>query len=100
MNICNQDLENIEKITSLVTAIIITNQDNYYQTITTEYKSQTVSNIHTISQISLIEGTYVQPQNPFVFLLKFEVIGQMQIVKTVEDKVEIIKEYELGTEIK
>ncbi|NER05682.1 MAG: hypothetical protein F6K17_25375 [Okeania sp. SIO3C4] len=103
VNIFNQDLEKIEEITSLVTAIILSNSNKFcygeenqnIKAITTEYQSKTVSNTHTISQISLIEGTYIQQQNPFVFQLKFEVIGQIQMVKTVAEKVEIIKEYEL-----
>ncbi len=67
-----------------------------YKTITTQYKSKTISNTQTISQISLIEGLYISQQNPFVFQLKFDAIGQMKIVKTVtDDNIESIKEIEL-----
>ncbi len=96
INICDSDQENVEKFTSLVTAIILMNQNKFYQTITTPDKSKTISNTQNISQISLIEGLYISQQNPFVFQLKFDVIGQMKIVKTVtDDSVESIKEIEL-----
>ncbi|MEM1167576.1 MAG: hypothetical protein AAGJ08_00400 [Cyanobacteria bacterium P01_H01_bin.35] len=96
INICDSDRENVEKITSLVTAIILTNQNEFYQTTTTKYNSKTISNTQTISQISLIEGLYISQQNPFVFQLKFDAISLMKIVKTVtDDTIESIKEIEL-----
>ena len=96
INICDADQVNVEKITSLVTAIILTNQNKFYQTITTQYNSKTISNTQNISQISFIEGLYISQQNPFIFQLKFDVIGQMKIVKTItDDTIESIKEVEL-----
>lgn len=99
INITEEKSEKLEEITSLITAIIITNQqtfiDNYNNSSNspTQYRSKTVLNTHTISEISFREGIYLNQQTPLIFQLKFDIIGQLKMIRIVgQDFAQAIKE--------
>lgn len=101
IDIYNQDLGKLEELSSLVTGIILTNQEkliqdyNNSQENATQYKSKTISTTHTVSKINLLEGVYTTLETLSVFQLKFEVFGQLKLVKTVTEEVSEIKEIEI-----
>lgn len=107
IEICDNDLAKIEEITSLITGIILTNQDKLIQNYNikkennsekpaTQYTSKTVSNTHIISQINLLGGIYTILENPFTFQLKLEVFGQIKLIKTVTEEAGVIEEVEIS----
>ena len=102
IDICHKDLGKLENFASLVTGIILTNQEkltqNYNnQKTATQYTSKTISTTHTVSKINLLEGVYTTLETPSVFQLKFEVFGQLKLVKTVTEEVSEIEKIEINS---
>lgn len=99
IDICDQELTNIEKISSLAAGIIITNHDEliqYYNfTQPTEYQTDKLTTIHTINQIHLLEGIYTTLTTPLKLQLRFNVIGQLKLTKTITEGVSPIKEIKI-----
>ena len=106
IDICTKDLERLEKLTSLVTGIILINQEKLIQDYNnpTEnnnsqkdatYTSKTISTIHKIGKINLLEGIYTALETPFTFQLKYEVFGRLTIAKTTKEDRSRIEEIEL-----
>lgn len=101
--ICDIDIDNIEKFSSIVTGIILTNSDEliqYYNFIKpTQYQTNQVITTHTISQINAIDGTYETLAPPFKLRLKFKVIGQLKLTKTVTEGVSPIRDVRINSRI-
>ena len=109
LDIYTQDLGKLEEISSLAIGTILTNQEQLIQNNnleqddnsehpTHQYQSKTISNTHTISQISSLEAIYISQEKPFAFRLKFAVIGQLKMVKTVLEEVGTIEHIEVKSD--
>lgn len=89
INIYDTDLENIEKLASLILGIILTNSEDlieqYNVTSTTHYESQQTTTTHLINQINALEGNYKTLDNTqnLNFEFKLQVKGHLKLVRTV-----------------
>lgn len=90
IDIVDTNLANIEQFSSLASGAILTSSDelivNYnFNSQITKYQTNQVITNHTISRISFINGTYTNLSATFKFQLKFQVIGQLNISRTVKE---------------
>ncbi|MBD2196754.1 MULTISPECIES: hypothetical protein [Calothrix] len=90
IDIWDDSLTNIDKYSSLIMGIILTNNDqliNDYNLNSqlTPYQTHHIFNTHQINQIRVMNGSYSSFSSPFKFQLKFQVIGQLRIRKTVSE---------------
>ncbi|AOY81297.1 hypothetical protein BJP36_16700 [Moorena producens JHB] len=100
IDICDADLTNLEKLASLTTGVILTNYkeliENYNLSNSTNYQAQQTSTTHTISQITIFEGSYDYLNNTSKLKLKWQVIGQVNFSKTITEFVDPIAEIEIN----
>ncbi|NEP25193.1 hypothetical protein [Moorena sp. SIO3I6] len=100
IDICDADLTNLEKLASLTTGVILTNDkeliENYNLSTANNYQAQQTATTHTISQITILEGSYDYLNNTPKLQLKWQVIGQVNFSKTITDIERLIEEIEIN----
>lgn len=88
INIYDRNLSNIEKYSSLILGVILTNSDDLMQQYNTaevtQYQSQQTLTTHLISQINLLEGDYKNSADILSFELKLQVKGQLKLLRKVQ----------------
>ncbi|MDF0551822.1 hypothetical protein [Kamptonema sp. UHCC 0994] len=92
IDIYDNDLGSIEKLASLILGIILTNSEDLLQeynvTKPTHYqenanKNPSTTTTHLINQINFLEGNYKTSVTPMIFELKWQVKGNIKLVRTV-----------------
>lgn len=101
IDILDNNLSNIEKYSSLISGIILTSNDELVTSYNvnsalTQYQTNQIVTTHLVSQIRLINGNYTNLFSPFKFQLKFQVIGQLTLSKTVRESVSPIQEIQIS----
>lgn len=79
----------VEKLASLVTAMILTNHDQlierYNFTDKTEYLAGQFLSTHALAQIQVIEGVHGRSDSAFKLQLRFKAAGQMTLTKEITE---------------
>ncbi|WP_424103246.1 hypothetical protein [Moorena producens] len=100
IDIYDADLTNLEKLASLTTGIILTNNkeliETYNLSTANNYQAQQTATTHRISQITILEGSYDYLNNTPKLKLKWQVIGQVNFSKTITEFVAPIEEIEIN----
>lgn len=105
IDIFDNKLANIEQYSSLISGIILTSNDELIKSYNfnsqlTQYQTNQIVTTHLISQIRLINGNYTNLFSPFKFQLKFQVIGQLKLSKTVGESVSPIQKIQISQDVK
>jgi hypothetical protein len=89
IDIYDTDLAAAEQWASLVTGIILTDQQEFIAafntTAKTEYQAGPYLTGHTLNQINFLEGTPTYTDALFNIQLKFNISGQLKLVKKISD---------------
>ncbi|AOX00806.1 hypothetical protein BJP34_16365 [Moorena producens PAL-8-15-08-1] len=100
IDIYDADLTNLEKLASLTTGIILTNNkeliETYNLSTANNYQAKQTATTHSISQITILEGSYDYLNNTPKLKLKWQVIGQVNFSKTITEFVAPIEEIEIN----
>jgi hypothetical protein len=101
IDILDNHLANIEKYSSLILGIILTSNDELIKSYNlnsqfNQYQTNQIFTTHLISQIRLINGNYINLVSLFKFQLKFQVIGQLKLSKTVRESVSPIQTIQIS----
>ncbi|NEP37736.1 hypothetical protein [Moorena sp. SIO3B2] len=103
IDICDPDLTKLEKLASLATGIILTNYkeiiETYNLSTANNYQAQQTATTHTISQITILEGSYDYLNNTPKLKLKWQVIGQVNFSKSITEFVAPIEEIEINQSV-
>lgn len=92
VDIIDSNLENIEKFSSLISGIILTNNDELIADYNSHFQAnpyqsnQIITNL-TVSYIHFLNANYSNFTNPFKFQLKFQVKGQLNLSRTVRESI-------------
>lgn len=96
IDIYDDDLRAVEPLASLISGIILTNSTNFIETFNTraktEYQAGPYATTHTIAQINLLEGLTNRLETIYSLQLKFNVIGQLMLIKEVVDGFGLIEQ--------
>jgi hypothetical protein len=100
VDIIDSNLENIEKFSSLISGIILTNNDeliadynSHFQA--NPYQSKQIIANSTISYIHFLNANYINLTNPLKFQLKLQVKGQLNLSRTVRESISPIQTIKL-----
>jgi hypothetical protein len=92
VDILDSNLKNIEKFSSLISGMILTNHDELiadynFPSQVTQYQSNQILTVHSISHIDFINGSYSNFLSSYKLQLKFQTKGQIKVTKAVRDSV-------------
>lgn len=89
IDIYGNDLAVVEQLASLVNGIMLTNSSDFIEAfnarVKTEYHAGPYATTHTIAQINLLEGLTNRLETIYTTQLKFNVTGQLTLIKEVAD---------------
>lgn len=95
VDVYDDDHVEVEKWASLITSMILTNQDelieHYNVTAKTEYIANQFLTTHTIDRIHILSGNPNHSGSLFNIQLRYEVAGQMKLIREIIDGFGIIE---------
>ncbi len=95
IEIYDENLSNIEKISSLLIGAILTDSENLIQqynvATTTNYQSQQTTTSHLINKVNILEGNYKTSEDTLSFEIKLQVKGRLNLLRNIAGTVQPIK---------